>query len=403
MKSVSLTFFSLLVLRLSSAWVCFSPISRFRTRQLSSATPWIHDALQFRNRDYHEEHVTHEPVILPKLSKPPRETSNKRKGGANIPMMKRLCSSQLILLGAATVLAAIATEGNLAQAVTWSDAHINDLAIEILVGIVTAFPMIGISQLIEKSSRRDAHYVNFSTTNMAITLFGRRHTATQPKELTTSTASVLALSFGLVIATSIAEEVVFRGYVPTLIHHFSHSLPAALIGQGLLFGLGHAHPHSRSEENRFVISLQTVNGLLHGVVCAATGSLIPCIVSHWLYDWHVLASTWHHVNNQMDWTEEMTSDRSDEMDIFADRLSRETRAFLQRFYYAFDSQHAQSLSLSDVQRAVAYAFSQDKNTPDTSTVASVFEALSESDGRLAFPSFVQLLFTLRSQIKSQLA
>ena len=400
MKFVSLIF---PFVSLSSAWVHFPPTNRVSSRHQSSVTPWVHDALQFRNRDYHEEHVTHEPVNLQELTKPAKEMTEKKSGGANFPMMQRLCKSQLMLLCAATAIALLGTQGNLAHAVTWSDAHTDNFVVDVLAGIFAAFPMIGIGQAIEKSSRRDAHYVNFSTTNMAITLFGRRHTTNQPKEVTTSTSSVLAMSFGLVLVTSIAEEVVFRGYVPTLIHHFSHSIPAALLGQGLLFGLGHAHPHSRPEENRFVVGLQTANGLIHGIACAATGSLIPSIVSHCLYDWHIVASTWHHVNNQMDWTEEMTTtDRNnDEVEIFTDRLSGETRAFLQRFYYAFDSQHVKSLSLADVQRAIDYAFSQDKCTPDTATVTSVFDALSDSGGRLTFPSFVQLLFTLRSQMKRQ--
>ncbi len=398
MKSLSLIF---PFVSFASAWVQFSPTTRASSRHLSSVTPWVYDALQFRTRDYHEDHVTHEPVQLPKLTKPPNDTPNKKKSGANLHMIEGLCKSQLLLLCATTAIALLGTQGNLLQAVTWSDARTDPFLTQVLAGILAALPMIAISHAIENSSRRDAHYVNFSTTNMAITLFGRRHTPSQPREVTTSTASVIAMSLGLVLVTSIAEEVVFRGYVPTLIHHYSHSLPIALIGQGVLFGLGHAHPHSRPEENRFVVGLQTANGLLHGIVCAATGSLIPCIVSHCLYDWHVLASTWHHVNNQMDWTEEMTAERNDEAAIFADRLSEETRIFLQRFYYAFDSQHAKSLSLSDVQRAIAYAFSQDKCTPDTSTVASVFAELSNADGRLTFSSFVQLLFTLRSQMKRQ--
>ncbi|GAX27182.1 hypothetical protein FisN_13Lh268 [Fistulifera solaris] len=398
MKSLSLVFS---FVSFASAWVPFSPTTRTSSRHLSSVTPWVYDALKFRTRDYHEEHVTHEPVQLPKLTKPPKDTPNRKKSGVNLFMIEGLCKSQLLLLCATTAIALLGTQGNLAQAVTWSDTRTDPFLNQLLAGILAALPMIAISHAVENSSRRDAHYVNFSTTNMAITLFGRRHTPSQPKEVTTSTASVIAMSLGLVLVTSIAEEVLFRGYVPTLIHHYSHSLPTALIGQGVLFGLGHAHPHSRPEENRFVVGLQTGNGLLHGIVCAATGSLIPCIVSHCLYDWHVLASTWHHVNNQMDWTEEMTAERNDEAAIFADRLSEETRIFLQRFYYAFDSQHAKSLSLSDVQRAIAYAFSQDKCTPDTSTVASVFEELSNTDGRLTFSSFVQLLFTLRSQMKRQ--
>jgi membrane protease YdiL (CAAX protease family) len=255
------------------------------------------------------------------------------------------------------------------------------------LGIAATFPMIALSQTVENSNRRDAHYVNFATTNMVVSLFGRREEAANKVK----TAQVLGLSFGLVALTAIVEEVVFRGFLSTALYSLSnHNMVFAWLGQATLFGLGHVHPKSRPEENRLVAGLQLTNAAWHGLMVMLTGSLVPGIISHLLYDWHVLASTWHQVNLQMDWTEEHAL--NDKQLTDRTELSEATRSFLTRFFYAFDKEHTGSLSEPDVQRAVAYAFMLE--TPPDQDI--VHEAIQGQE-RVELDDFVQVLLDLRAK------
>jgi membrane protease YdiL (CAAX protease family) len=354
---------------------------------------YLHEtALSYRNRHHHEEQVTSPPPPLVTTPPPTEEEKDVSLTTArvNVPLVARLAGSQVFLLGLTTILALVASSGDLSQALQWGPlTQSMDWPWLAVIGVVATFPMIALGQAIEGSARRDAHYINFSTTNMVVSLFGRRN-----KRTNNTTLNVVLWSTGLVLVTAVTEEVVFRGYVGSLLWQVSqHNLFVAWLGQAVLFGLGHVHPQSRPEENRLVAGLQFVHAALHGLVYVATGSLLPCILSHFLYDCHVLVSTWHGVNTQLDWTEEHSADTNQEqLASFADQLSLETRAFLTRFFYAFDSQHASSLSEEDVQRAVAYAFATDAATPDQ---AKVHNAMQNRE-RLELPEFVKLLLDLRA-------
>jgi membrane protease YdiL (CAAX protease family) len=296
-------------------------------------------------------------------------------------------------------------------------------------GILATIPMVTLGCMVEKSDDRDASRVNFSTTNMVVSLFGRRKSDLEP----TGSASlqVMLLSAGIAVATGISEELIFRGLIPTAILSLTHFLPLALIGQAVFFSIGHISPKVRSGENRVVGSLQFVNGLWYGLVyLMAGGDILPCIVAHILYDMHILCETWTFINNQMDYTQKAsqgTLDWKEQKEIQELEegegavLNMDTVSFARRFFYAFDYDHVGSLSVSDCQRAISYAFMNDKVVPNSDTVADLFrqiqqirsqhsiEAAIDSGGsatattsrkqlsdRLRFAEFLHMLLILRS-------
>ncbi len=193
------------------------------------------------------------------------------------------------------------------------------------------------------------------------------------------------------------------------------SIPYALLGQAILFAVVHISPRSTSGENKVVGGLQFANGLWYGLVYLMSGGdILPCIMAHMLYDMHVLCETWCVINQQMDYTEQAFQHHLDEEEELAVQqiqrqagpsLNTETLNFARRFFYAFDYEHKGTLSLSDVQRAVSYAFLKDKATPEPEKVQAVFDKVLETRTesshtpaeRLSVPEFLRVLFALKSR------
>lgn len=280
-------------------------------------------------------------------------------------------------------------------------------------GVLATLPMIALGRTVEQSDRRDASHVNFSTTNMVISLFGRRKTQEDPTA--TGTASVLLLAGAIALSTGISEEMVFREYLTKGIASLTHFMPLALVGQASLFALGHVSPKASSGENRIVGSLQFLNALWYSIVFTATGGdIVPCIIAHTLYDMHVLSETWTVINNQMDYTQEAFVSRLEKseeeaiqrlQDEAGPSLSADTLNFARRFFYAFDYEQKGSLSLPDVQRAVTYAFMKDDIIPPPSQVESVFTKVLQNrkatedapSDRMTVSEFLRVLFFLKSR------
>lgn len=289
--------------------------------------------------------------------------------------------------------------------------------IRLLEGILATIPMIALGTLVENSDRREASQVNFSTINMVISLFGRRRSSRDPEA--TNSSTVMILSGLIALSTGISEEMVFRGYIPTAIESVSHSLPLALLGQAVLFALAHISPKSSPGENKVVGGLQLANGLWYGLVYAASGGdIVPCIIAHALYDMHVLCETWCSINKQMDYTQDAFQRDLDTKEVEAlammqrqagPSLNDETLNFARRFFYAFDYEHKGSLCLSDVFRAVNYAFLQDSVIPPQEDVEKIFDSVIDTrDASLDYPGdrltvseFLRLLFTLKSKAAMQ--
>jgi membrane protease YdiL (CAAX protease family) len=85
---------------------------------------------------------------------------------------------------------------------------------------------------------------------------------------------------GLSITAGVCEEMVFRGYLQLQLHALSGSVVAAVVGQGLVFGLFHSY---QGWENVVVISGL---GVLYGALAAWRGNLRANIVVHaWADIW----------------------------------------------------------------------------------------------------------------------
>ena len=344
--------------------------------------------------------------------------------GVSMSLIKSIWFNQASILVFATVLAS-GVSFLFGHPVDFSSLHWNGspdfhpffnldmTGLRLLEGFLATLPLVALGSAVEQSDRRDALRVNFSTTNMVISLFGRRRSEEEPTA--TSTPNVMMLSSLVALSTGLSEEIVFRGYIPTAIASLSHSIPLTLAGSAALFAFAHISPQSTPGENKVVGSLQFLNGIWYGLVYLVTGGdLLPCMIAHMLYDMHVLCETWHVVNCQMDYTQDAYQTQLDHAEEEAIKrvqqqagpsLNTETLNFARRFFYAFDHEHKGSLSLSDVHRAVSYAFIKSKVIPEPERVDKEFDdvlktrehpGLAPAD-RLSVSEFLQVLFALKSQ------
>jgi hypothetical protein len=213
---------------------------------------------------------------------------------------------------------------------------------------------------------------------MTMTLFGRRKEPPDdfiPENYpirpfpTTPSWDVAVQSLYLSVVTALCEETVFRRFLPAAIATSTGSTAIALLGQAALFGLGHASAKSPKSENTIVVGLQFLNGLGNGLLYLLSGGdLVPCVVSHALYDFVTFFGTWISSNGQLEYAEQAYCEPLD-----AD-LERQVRAMLdqsgllsgkgkldpqlyrtiKRLFYVFDFDKSKALSLSEVRKGVAY-------------------------------------------------
>ena len=383
--------------------------------------------LRFRNRRQAKVSVaTSSPIEkdLVRETSEPVETQRAHASGQSMSLIRAIWLNQAAIFLLATVLTTIAsfasTGGVDFSTLHWAghtgfhslfDWHMD--AWRVAEGVIATIPMVMLGCALEQSDRRDASQVNFSTTNMCISLFGRRKSATDPEASDSTT--VMALAALIALSTGISEEVLFRGYIPTGIQALTHSVPLAVLGQASLFAFAHISPKSSPDENKLVGGLQFVNGLWYGAIYAATGGdVLPCIIAHVLYDSHLLCETWSTINNQMDYSQDafrksLDPNEADALEKIQQQagpaLSSDTLNLARRFFYAFDYEHRGSLCLSDVHRAVNYAFLNDRVIPEHDEVECLFDHLIQQrhasfdypDNRLTVSEFLRLLFALKSR------
>ena len=85
--------------------------------------------------------------------------------------------------------------------------------------------------------------------------------------------------FVAVAATAaICEEFLYRGYALTQIAALTHSVVAGVVLSSLAFGLGHAY------QGRIGMVGTAITGLLYSVLFLASGSLVPCMLAHFMQD-----------------------------------------------------------------------------------------------------------------------
>jgi membrane protease YdiL (CAAX protease family) len=434
----------------------FQP-SRGLARPVRNITPYagvvpLHAASQLYYRDGDDDLSTPDQIAeTPSVAKTsssqiedPHQATD--TSSVSMPLINSIWFNQLTLFLLATLVAVVASFFG-SSPLDLSGLHWNGGAdtsffpffdwrltwFRLAEGILATIPMVTLGCIVENSDDRNASQVNFSTTNMVISLFGRRKSVMEP--MGSRSYHVMLLSAGIALSTGISEEIIFRGFIPTAIFSSSHSWPLALLGQAALFSAGHLSRKSRPGENRLVGLLQFFNGLWYGSVYFITGGdILPCIVAHILYDMHILCETWTFINTQMDYSQKTSQTVLDQKEERAIRqlqegggamLNAETVSFARRFFYAFDYGHVGSLSLADCQRAVTYAFMNDKVIPPPQTVADLFRQVQQGrsslpidvastggasvagiasttpSDRLTFSEFLQVLYVLRSSLSAK--
>ena len=89
---------------------------------------------------------------------------------------------------------------------------------------------------------------------------------------------VALLMIAVAIVTPIAEELMFRGYILDSIRRIHGDWPA-IIGSAILFGLVHINP--------FLVGQAFIGGVIYGWIRIRTGSLLPSIACHMI--WNIMA------------------------------------------------------------------------------------------------------------------
>jgi uncharacterized protein len=85
--------------------------------------------------------------------------------------------------------------------------------------------------------------------------------------------------FALVTTVALCEELIYRGFVQRVFQDWSRdSVVAAVVGSAVFFALAHLY-----QGRRGLISTLTI-GLLFSAVRAWTGSILPCVVAHFVAD-----------------------------------------------------------------------------------------------------------------------
>lgn len=85
--------------------------------------------------------------------------------------------------------------------------------------------------------------------------------------------------FALVTTVAVCEELIYRGFVQRVFQDWSRgSVIVAVIGSAVFFALAHLY-----QGRRGLISTLTI-GLLFSTIRAWTGSLLPCVVAHFIAD-----------------------------------------------------------------------------------------------------------------------
>jgi|TARA_B100000405_G_scaffold88721_1_gene61540 membrane protease YdiL (CAAX protease family) len=99
-----------------------------------------------------------------------------------------------------------------------------------------------------------------------------------------SSSAALILTFiSICVLTPISEELLFRGYILDALNRLHGKWPAIIISS-IIFGLVHFDP--------FTIGMATIGGVIYGWIRIRTGSLVPGIVAHAMWNTMALMVTY---------------------------------------------------------------------------------------------------------------
>jgi membrane protease YdiL (CAAX protease family) len=296
--------------------------------------------------------------------------------------------------------------------------------------------IISFSDWTSRTSDRGASQIGFATSHLAHLLFGRQPAlstvADNDDEASRMTGTLVAvLSIGLLtLLTATCQEISFRGLLLSLISLKLGALgPSVISAAAAVGGQAVAYaaittPWSTSSPcaaDCLSLSFKLLAGLLLGALSLVSHSLYPCIAVQWLSSWYVLTNSWIQANHQMDWVEQQVSPAGSKSDAYT-ALPSEIRQSLFRFFCAFDSEQRSSLSISDVQRAVSFAFWHAESPPSQEQVLQLtlenyynkkqdrmtmkpelqnWAENGEYNARLNFDEFLGVMLALRRQSKAR--
>lgn len=333
------------------------------------------------------------------------------RSGINHGIVQHKLQVQCITLTLAISLTLAVGNHAILTAVPFSMQGLGESMSSLSLALLTAVPLVATDAYWERvSDRRDAAMRHFSSAHTAFTLFGRRagKEKTDARRVqdqlpqvfeadTSTTYQVLESSTILSLASAFSEHFVFRHML--LLHLcLVVPLPLAILLQGLLYGVFQsliAGGKTPSEEFGLELATQTLYGSVMGACYALTGfqnALIP-MLANIVLSLHLWNASWHACNNQLDWIDKNCN--SDQR-IADSSFQQSPTYYLERFFYAFDTQHQYALSMHDVQRAVAYAF---PNQPEQSShVKKLFHQLEHEagSGGIGLTEFRKLLSILKA-------
>ena len=358
------------------------------------------------------------------------------KSGVNTALLRAIITNQVFILGLASVASAgilTFTDGlgwiqQLPSILDWGlsqhqrGVNLFDFVAPITPmrlgeGFLGSLPLIALGSSIERSDKREFATVNFSTIFMVMTLFGRRmkpddeflppRLRGQPMPVT-STVEVFLKALGISALTGLCEELVFRRIVAGLIFHYAGGdVVSALLGQAILFGLGHGAGGSTSE-NGIVISLQAINGLWFGLLFLVSGGdIVVCMIAHAIYDLQTFFFTWLSSNDQIEYACAKylePFDPATAKQLQGMRAPKEVVDKCKKLFYTFDAydKKDEALSLSEVRKGIAYlAIETSTRAPPQSEIdEAFFRLVSPGSNKLTFPQFLALFVSLTSPRRS---
>ena len=119
-----------------------------------------------------------------------------------------------------------------------------------------------------------------------IFFFGEPTTITELPGGTSWDSSPVALILTFIsicILTPISEELLFRGYILDALNRLHGKWPAIIISS-IIFGMVHFDP--------FTMGMATIGGVIYGWIRMRTGSLVPGIVAHAMWNTMALMFTY---------------------------------------------------------------------------------------------------------------
>ena len=285
--------------------------------------------------------------------------------------------------------------------------------------------LIALDDAVERLVPSTTCRIEFGTINLVTALWGRRtHSDTvafakKTTATTTNSRDALGTTLALAALTALCQQAVFFDLIPGALLSTTQTPVIAIVLPSFLFGL--FHMTRKAEEDLLLVSLHLLHGLVYMCLVAGTGALWPSILTQSLYQSHVWTTTWHKVNDQIDWAHAAPDQpplSAHDAAVWSALESHSQGALtpssvqvLQSIFYAFDTEHQGYLSLSNVQTAMAYTFwQQGQELPNPTRIQALFEALldqrpSQNENvpanRLSWVEFVRLLVSLRASSRRE--